>query len=257
MSVLLLDNIWKTFGGVRAVNGVSIDFQAGKATCLLGPNGAGKTTLFNIISGFLTPDRGDVIYLDVEGAEWNLVGLRPWEIARLGIGRLFQDVRVFKGMTVLDNVLTSFQGQLGESSWNTIFAREAMREQERDFKERAEELLLLVGLEDRLEALAGELSYGEQKLLSIARLLATDAEVLLLDEPSSGVDAQMNKVLLDLILRLKGEGKTIIIIEHNMSFVIKVADWVYFMDEGRIPAFGRGPAKEVLDRPGVMAAYIH
>ena len=249
MSILELKNVTKAFGGVRALDGMSLGFERGRITGLIGPNGAGKTTLFNLISGFLSPDRGEINY-----AGKSLKGLAPWAIARAGIGRLFQDVRVFGRMTALDNIMASFAGQKGESALLSIIARRMVFRQEERFAERARALLDFVGLAESATSLADDLSYGQQKLLAIARLLAADAEVLLLDEPTAGVNPHRVKALLDVVRHLAREGKTVVIIEHNLSVVIEVADWVYFMDEGRVASFGM--PGEVLADPEVRAAYI-
>lgn len=249
MSVLELENVSKSFGGIRAVDGVSIGFDAGKVTGLIGPNGAGKTTLFNLISGFLHPDEGDIQY-----HERSIVGLTPWHIARMGIGRLFQDVRVFNRMTVLENVMVAFEHRMGESWFKALFLRPKVMRQENALRERAMELLEFVGLAKHAHSFAEDLSFGQQKLLSIARLLAADADVLLLDEPTAGVSPQMIEPLLTLIRKLAEGGKTPIVIEHNMNVIMEVCDWVYFMDDGQVIAFGL--PDEVLNDREVRAVYI-
>lgn len=249
MSILELENVSKSFDGLRAVDRVSLGFEAGKITALIGPNGAGKTTVFNLISGFLRPDEGAITY---RGR--NIAGLAPWHIAQLGIGRLFQDVRLFDRMTVKDNVLAAFRKQKGESALMSVIARWKVTKEERLLLEQTMRLLKFVGLADQAEELAENLSYGQQKLLAIARLLAADADVLLLDEPTAGVNPQMVGTLLDVIRRLAAEGKTVVVIEHNMNVVIEIADWVYFMDEGQVVSFGL--PNEVLGDPEVRAAYV-
>lgn len=249
MSILELKNLTKTFGGVKAVDNVSLGFEEGRITALIGPNGAGKTTLFNLISGFLKPDNGEIYY---KGR--NIVGLFPWQIANMGIGRLFQDVRVFARMSVLDNVLSAFKGQRGESVFFSVLARWRVKEEERALRERAMDILDFVGLAKEAKELAENLSYGQQKLLSIARLLANEAELLLLDEPTAGVNPQMVGYLLDLIKRLAKEGKTVVVIEHNMNVVLEIANWVYFMDEGQIVSFGL--PEDVLGDINVRKSYI-
>lgn len=249
MSILELSNITKTFDGIRAVDGISIGFDKGRITALIGPNGAGKTTVFNLISGFLHPDEGAIRYRDR-----NIAGLTPWRIARMGIGRLFQDVRFFDRMTVKDNVLVGFRKQKGENAFMSVIARWKVTQEEHSFASQALKLLEFVGLADKALDLAENLSYGQQKLLAIARLLAADADILLLDEPTAGVNPQMVEALLDVIRKLATEGKTVVIIEHNMNVVIEIADWVYFMDEGQIVSFGL--SSEVLGDPEVRAAYI-
>jgi ABC-type branched-subunit amino acid transport system ATPase component len=249
MTILKMDNVSKSFGGVCAVDNMSLGFEEGRVSCLVGPNGAGKTTLFNLITGFIRPDRGHIYYRDRD-----ISSLAPWQIARLGVGRLFQDIRVFNRLAVLDNVLAAFKDQSGEKAMISLITPWRVAREERRMVERAREFLALVGLEGNEESLAEDLSYGQQKLLSIARLLAADADVLLLDEPTAGVTPVRVKALLDLIKKLADAGKTVAVIEHNMSAVFEIADWVYFIDEGQVTSFGI--PNEVLGDPNIRAAYM-
>jgi ABC-type branched-subunit amino acid transport system ATPase component len=249
MSILELQNVSKSFDGTKAVDGVSLGFDQGKITALIGPNGAGKTTVFNLISGFLRPDEGAISYQDK-----NVAGLPPWRRAQMGIGRLFQDVHLFERMSVKDNVLAAFKNKFGESALMSVIARRKIEKKERTHITEALKLFDFVGLTDKANELAENLSYGQQKLLSIARLLANGAEFLLLDEPTAGVNPQMVGALLEIIRRLTKEGKTIAVIEHNMNIVIEIADWVYFMDEGQVVSFGL--PSDVLGDPDVRRAYI-
>ena len=239
----------KSFGGVRAVDNLSAPFEVGKVTALVGPNGAGKTTLFHLITGALKADAGDALY-----RSQCLKGLPPWRISRLGIGRLFQDVRVFRRLSVMENLLVSFPDQLGEQPLLTLLARPRVRRQEAERRKQALDLLKLVDLEDYHNTPAEALSYGQQKLLAIARLLAGGADVLLLDEPTAGVHPLLIERLLKVIAGLAQEGRTVIVIEHNMSVVLQIADWAYFMNEGRIVELGS--PKEVLNDPEVRATYL-
>ena len=247
--ILELKKVTKAFGGTKAVDNISLGFEIGKITALIGPNGAGKTTVFNLISGFIRPDFGEICY---KGE--NIVGMTPWEIANLGIGRLFQDVRVFERMSVLDNVMSAFKNQSGENFLYSVIARWKVEKEESYHKEKAFQLLDFVGLLDKKDDIAENLSYGQQKILSIARLLAADAELLLLDEPTAGVNPQMVKKILELIKALAREGRTVVVIEHNMNVVIEIADWVYFMNDGQIVSFGL--PQDVLGDPEVRKTYI-
>jgi len=239
----------KSFGGVRAVDSVSLTFEPGKVTCLIGPNGAGKTTLFHLISGALRPDSGEIWY-----KKRRLDGLPPFRVAQLGVGRLFQDVRVFHKLTVLDNVRVAFRHQKGENPLWALVRRPYVSRQERSITREAKYWLEFVGLSGQEQMQAEDLSYGQQKLLALARLMASGADVLLLDEPTAGVNPEMVRLLLDLIRRLSEEGKTVVVIEHNMNVVMEVADWVFFMDNGQIVAFGL--PDEVLGDRTVRAAYL-
>lgn len=249
MNTLELEKVSKSFGGLRAVNDVSATFEAGRITALIGPNGAGKTTLFHLIGGVLRPDAGLIRY---KGRR--IDGLPPWRIARYGIGRLFQDVRVFNKLTALENVLSAFPHQLGENPLWSLVLRPKVVQQERQLTHQARQLLQFVGLHDHADAPAESLSYGQQKLLAIARLLAARADALLLDEPTAGVNPEMVKEILALLRQLANNGKLVILIEHNMSVVMDIADWVYFMDEGKIIA--EGTPNEVLGNSTVRAAYL-
>lgn len=249
MSVLKVDHISKSFDGVQAVDGATMGFDRGKITALIGPNGAGKTTLFNVVNGLLPPDEGAVYY---EGK--NLIGLKPWAVARKGIGRLFQDVHLFDKMTVRANVLSAFPEQRGESILRSVFARWNVARQERALTEQAEELLAFVDLADKADELAKDLSFGQQKLVALARLLAADTEVLLLDEPTAGVNPGLMDRLLGTIEDLADDGKTVVIIEHNMDVVMQIADQVYFMDDGTVESSGL--PEDILGDPEVRKAYI-
>jgi ABC-type branched-subunit amino acid transport system ATPase component len=247
--VLELRDVTKSFGGLVAVDSASLAFSKGKITGLIGPNGAGKTTIFNIITGFLKPDAGTI---NLNGYAIN--GLHPWQIAQLGIGRLFQDVRVFDKLTALENVLLAKKEQPGENPLVSLFRRKTALDVEKKNMDEARKWLEFVGLEEKEDSLAENLSYGQQKLLAIARLLAGGFEVLLLDEPTAGINPQMVKSVLDVIRRLAQEGKTVVVIEHNMSVIMEISDWVYFMDEGKVVTFGL--PREILGDPEVRKVYI-
>ena len=248
-NILELQQVSKHFGGIKAVDELTIGFEQGKITALIGPNGAGKTTAFNLIGGLLRPDSGSMAF---NGKR--LFGLKPWHIARLGIGRLFQDVRLFNKMTVLENVMTAFQWQRGESLWRVAFAPWTQSTPEARHKEQAMRLLQTVGLPDKANSLAENLSYGQQKLVAIARLLAADAKLLLLDEPTAGVNPVMIRQFFTTIRQLVAENCTILFIEHNMEIVRELAERAIFMSAGKIMKSG-SPA-DVFADPNVRSAYI-
>jgi ABC-type branched-subunit amino acid transport system ATPase component len=261
-AILKLDDVSKQFGGVRAVYGFSFAFYEKEITALIGPNGAGKTTAFNLIGGHLRPDTGTVtfekhIHYDtgmITTEKHILSGQKPWDIAALGIGRLFQDVRLFKKMTVLENVMAAFRQQKGEMIWRVLFSPQKEFEQESKRRKQAMELLERVGLAEKAGALAENLSYGQQKLVAIARLLAADAKLLLLDEPTAGVNPGMIESLLDIVRDLVKEGRTVIFVEHNIKVVRDLADWVVFMAAGKVQKFGS--LEDVLDDPEIRAMYV-
>lgn len=242
-------HISKRFGGVLAVDDVSLSFEPGRITALIGPNGAGKTTLFHLICGSLRPDAGGIT---LRGQ--HLDRLPAWRVAAAGVGRLFQDVRVFGKLTAVENVLTAVPRQLGENPLAAILLRRAAMRQESANLATAVSWLKYVGLSGHEGQVAENLSYGQQKLLALARLLASGADVLLLDEPTAGVNPELIGNILRLLRQLAAEGRTIVLIEHNMDVVLEVADWVNFMDDGQLVAFG-SPADVLADRT-VRAAYL-
>ena len=248
-NILELKDVTKSFGGLKAIDGISLTFSKGKITGLIGPNGAGKTTLFNLLTGFMKPEVGTIYFNDYE-----IGGLSPWRIAKIGIGRLFQDIRVFDKLTALENILLARKEQPGENPLISLFRRSmAFKVEKENFKE-ARRWLDFVGIADKENSLAENLSYGQQKLLAIARLLAGGFELLLLDEPTAGINPQMMNSVLNVIKRLAEEGKTVIVIEHNMTVIVDISDWVYFMNEGKVVSFGL--PNEVLGDPEVRKAYL-
>jgi len=246
--MIKLDQVTTGYSEKTVLHDINMCFEQGKITALIGPNGAGKTTAFNLISGLLLPDSGGVTF---NGKR--LSGLKPWHVASLGIGRLFQDVRLFRKMTVLENVMAAFQHQGGESLWRMMLAPWTETRPESKRKEQAMQLLEKVGLTEKADSLAENLSFGQQKLVAIARLLAADAKVWLLDEPTAGVNPVMVQQLLTTIRQLARE-RTIIFIEHTMGIVRDLADEVIFMAAGKM--MSSGSPQEVLADPDVRAAYI-
>jgi branched-chain amino acid transport system permease protein len=243
--VLAIRDLEKRFGGIAACRGLDLDLERGRITALVGPNGAGKTTVFNVLTGALRADGGSVRL-----GEHELVGMKPDAIARLGVVRTFQDVRLFARMTALDNVTLAVRRPAGE--WRALPRVAAAAE--REARERAREWLGLVGLAGVADEQAGALSFGQQKLVSLARLLATDAEVLLLDEPASGIDARWVEKILELVAFMRAEGKTVCIVEHSLHVVEQLADTVAFMELGRVTA--RGTAREVTTDPRLAEVYF-
>lgn len=222
----------KSFGGIRAVEGLDLRLERGQITGLIGPNGAGKTTVFNLLTGALKPDRGTVL---LGGRD--ITGLPPNRIARAGMVRSFQDVRTFARLSVLENVMMGVAGQRGERM-SVVITPLPLGPGERRTRARALEWLDFVGLADRADEPAGSLAFGEQKLVALARVLATDAEVLLLDEPASGVDKRWSDHMIDHIARLPEAGLTVCIVEHNLNVVERLAQKICFMHEGLVTAEG-------------------
>lgn len=239
---LAASGLARQFGGIEAVKGVDLELRPGEVVALVGPNGAGKTTVFNLLTGFLRPDAGRV-YLDGE----DLTKLPPWQRARRGLVRTFQDVRIFQRLTVLDNVLVGVPNQSGESLLNLFLKPGQVAADEKAARALAFGYLEFVGLADRAGVLAESLSFGEQKLLALARALAVKPTVILLDEPASGVDPQWVDRMLDLVRRLRDAGCAVGLVEHNLEAVRAVADRAYFLEAGQVVASGR-PEELIKDR---------
>jgi ABC-type branched-subunit amino acid transport system ATPase component len=246
--MLRCEGLSKSFDGVHALVDVHLGFPNSGIVAIIGPNGAGKTTLLHVLTGFLRPDAGRCFY----GAR-ETTHLPPHRIARLGVGRTFQDLRLILQVPVLENVLLARPAQRGERLWPAL-SRFGVAAEEKRNREEALQLLHFVGLEAKASDLAGELSYGQQKLLTLACCLATEAKVLLLDEPVAGVHPEMVTHILALLSQLGTTGKLVIFIEHDLIAVRQIADLIIVMDEGKVIA--QGPPHEVLDRPEIMEAYL-
>jgi branched-chain amino acid transport system ATP-binding protein len=247
--LLRVTDLSKRFGGITALAGVSFSVPRGKATSLVGPNGAGKTTIFNLITGSLRADTGSVLF---EGEE--LRGLRPSDVARRGISRTFQDLRLFGSCTVLETVMVSFQDQLGEQPWAVFFRPRKVRLQEKELREQAHDILERVGLRGLEKRIASSLSYAEQKLLIIARSMAMQADVWLLDEPASGLDGDTLIQFAALLRGLVDDGQTVLIVEHNLRLVSQVSDWVLFLDQGKLKA--EGTPEEIFSNKELQEIYM-
>ncbi len=239
----------KRFGGITAIASLDITLETGRIIGLIGPNGAGKTTAFNLLTGFLRPDEGEITY---RGR--SLKGLKAHEIVRAGVGRSFQDLRLFPHMTVLDNVLVAVPRQAGDDLAALFLRPGLVRQQEQDNTARALSILEFVGLRPRAADMAEDLSYAEDKLLVIARLVATDAEVLLFDEPLSGLDPAGLDHIAGIIKRLAASGKTIGIIEHNLEAIRTLCDEIVFLDDGHDMA--RGTPAALMQDPDLVERYF-
>ncbi len=241
--------VHKSFGGVHAVRDISFEVPAGAVFAIIGPNGAGKSTLLNLMSGIYPPDAGQLAF---DGKD--LAGLPAHRRVRLGIARTFQKIRLFRQLSVLDNVLAGFHIHHVVPPWQYVLHGRAFRRDQERCREEAANLLALVGLADRAGTLAGSLSYGEQRMLELARALATGPRLLLIDEPAAGLNAAEVDRLLDRILTLRAGGITVVVVEHNMDLVMNVADRVMVMDYGQ-HLFAGIPA-DVQQNPAVIAAYL-
>jgi len=242
--ILRAKGISKSFGGVRAVQNVSIGVPEKSIFALIGPNGAGKSTLLNLLSGLYQPDAGS-LYFD----EKNLIGLPAHRRVRLGIARTFQKIRLFKQLTLLENVLAGFHIHQDVPFWKYLVYGDAGR-----FREEARSLLAFIGLEARSGERAGALPYGQQRMLEIARALATRPRLFMLDEPAAGLNAAEVEFLLQRLEEIGRRGITVVVVEHNMDLVMNVAHRVFVMDHGE--ALFEGTPREVQSNPAVIAAYL-
>ena len=247
--LLQATNLSKSFGGIRAVNQATIEVPQGSITGLIGPNGAGKTTLFNLLSNFIQPDSGTVLF-DGEPIQ----NLRSHQIARKGMVRTFQVARVLSRMSVMENMLLAAQHQVGEKFWVAMFQPNRILAEERQLRDRAQEILESVGLAHMAQNYAGSLSGGQRKLLEIARALMVQPKLILLDEPAAGVNPTLIKQICEHIVTWNRAGLTFLIIEHNMDVIMSLCNRVWVLAEGRNLA--DGTPTEIQNNKEVLEAYL-
>jgi branched-chain amino acid transport system ATP-binding protein len=248
-SFFRVEGLSKAFGGLQAVAKATFQVEKGSLTSLIGPNGAGKTTLFDLISGFLTADEGRITF---KGQE--LVKYKPHEVVSLGLARTFQHLGLFYQLSVWDNIFLALPDKRRERLWGVFLPRCILRQEERALEERTGEVLGFLGLREKAGERVANLSWGDQKLVSIGRMLATDGEFLLLDEPASGLSDEQIDHLKTLLRGLISRGKTILLIDHNMEAVMDISDWVIVLNFGEIIAEGK-PA-EILANEEVVRIYL-
>ncbi len=251
MVIFEAKDVCKYFGGLKAVNHVSFKIESDKISGFIGPNGAGKTTLFNTMTGFLKVDNGRCFFKSSDITNW-----LPHRIMRKGIGRSWQQVRLFDELTVLENVLVALPKSAGDNPISAIAPWLNTPARRRSDIEKAKSYLEFVGAVDAADKKIGDISYPEQKLVSIARLLATEAEFLLLDEPMSGLDMMvLENTLVPLVHKLATqEGKTICIIEHSIDIIKKLCNWLFFLSNGQLIA--QGKPQELLENPELALIYF-
>ena len=250
MTLLKVNQLTKTFGGLTAVSDVNLEIESNELIGLIGPNGAGKTTLFNLITGVYEPTSGNI-----ELAGQDISGAKPEKINQAGIGRTFQNIRLFANLTVLENVLIALHTEHGAGFLTSVLRLPAYYRNRNQLYRRAIELLEVFNLEDLANEKAKNLAYGQQRRLEIVRALATEPKLLFLDEPAAGMNPRETAELTELIHRIKDElGITVVLIEHDMSFVMNICERIYVLEYGKVIA--EGNPEEIQSDDRVIKAYL-
>jgi ABC-type branched-subunit amino acid transport system ATPase component len=247
--LLTVKGLAKYFGGLRAVDGVDMEIRRGKIHALIGPNGSGKTTILNMLSGLYVPTSGEIL---LEGKAIN--GQKSYHITSQGMARTFQNIRLFSELSVLENVLIGQHGHTRSGLLTSLFHLPSQKTEEAAMRKKALEMLSFVGLNGKEFALANSLPYGQQRLLELARALASDPKLLLLDEPAAGLNAAETEELVELLFLICKRGITILLVEHDMSLVMNVSDHITVLNFGK--KIAEGPAEEVEQNPEVIDAYL-
>jgi ABC-type branched-subunit amino acid transport system ATPase component len=250
MKILELKGVSKNFGGIRAVDDLSLAIESNKVFGIIGPNGSGKTTVFNLITGFLEADKGKILY---KGEPVN--GIPPHKIVGLGICRSHQELRLFNRLRVMDNVYVGLPNQRYDNILTALFSRRFERSKERkENLEKTSSLLRASNLLPKKDLMTESISYGEQKFVMMNRILATGAELILLDEPTAGLDAGQVEDVLSIVDRLVSEDKTVIVVEHNIDAIMSISDYIFVLDQGR--KVSEGTPKDIYQDEKVLKTYL-